>query len=380
MIKLIVSFLSLGLIFLNLSVAEEASYHSVENNHCLSCLAESYIGYPIYGEKGSLELLLSLNPGIQNRDLIRTSQNIALPSNQQLSSYRKSKISPDACMCGSVSHPSGYAQGLKGSSVDYSAMSDQPIDVSPVDVSPVETPSYDESVSNEVMAVEADNSVVQEDTGIKNRYYIGATTYHDILLATDRGSSSEAEWVSETGYAAEAAYQRRFGKFWLGAKLGYYASDYEVENSATFTWDEDTPRLIKASLISDYETNNWAFGLDVDFNTELFIYEQGLDIELRDVLMIGASLRGSYKWYNSESWSSRLGLKLEYPVTGSDDIDPEGELGYIGSVDFKKHDVFRGLDFNAKLFYGFRNLTNNQNDQEQEIIGLSFGLSSEGWF
>ncbi len=213
----------------------------------------------------------------------------------------------------------------------------------------------------------------------KDRYYFGFGVYHNILLATDRGTGSEAEWVSGENYNLEAQYQFKYKNFWLGVRGSYHVQDYEVELNPTFTWDEKTPSLLKLSLVSDYEKGRLGLGFDLDFNQVPFVYEENFDVELRDVFMLGVSLRAKYKWLETQRYSSRLGIHLSYPLSGSDDIDPKGKFGYVGFIDLKRDKTFWNYGLNVKLYYGFRNYTNNQNDQAEEVAGILFSLTSFNW-
>ncbi len=213
----------------------------------------------------------------------------------------------------------------------------------------------------------------------QGRYYVGFGVNNNVLNSTDRGTGNEAEWVSKGNYIVEAQYQFKYKNLWLGVNGSYHIQDYEVELNPNFIWDEETPNLLWFSLVSDYETNRWGLGFDLDYHQTSFIYETNFDVELIDVFMLGVSLRMKYKWFETQKWSSRFGLKLDFPLTGTDDIEPEGGLGYIGFIDLKSGGVFKNHDLNIKLYYGLRNYTNNQNDQKENIVGLLFSLDSLNW-
>ena len=221
----------------------------------------------------------------------------------------------------------------------------------------------------------------QEDSNQKpsHRHFFGLGVYNNILLSTDRGSSAEAEWISNQNFYLEAQYQFKYKSLWLGLNGSYHKQDYEVELNPIFTWDEETPDLLQVSLVSDYEYKKWGFGLDLDYNQASFIYEDNFNIELRDIFILGISLRAKYKWYETKKWSSRLGLSLELPFLGSDEINPKGEPGLLAYVDLKRYRLFKGYALDARLYYGFKNYTNDQNDQEEETLGLLFSLKSQNW-
>ena len=222
---------------------------------------------------------------------------------------------------------------------------------------------------------------IKKDVGAsyQSRHFVGLGVYHNILLATDRGSGGEAEWVSNENYAIEGQYQFKYKKLWLGINSSYHIQDYDIELNPIFTWNEKVPNLLNASFVADYEAKRWGLGFDLDYHQTSFIYEDNFDIELRDVFMLGVSLRGKYKWFSKQKWSSRIGLKLDLPLTGSDEISPKGELGYIGFVDLKRDKAFRNHGLNLKLYYGFRNYTNDQNDQHEETAGILLSVDSLNW-
>ncbi len=215
----------------------------------------------------------------------------------------------------------------------------------------------------------------------QNRHYVGLGVYNNILVSTDRGTSNKAKWVSRGNYNIEAQYQLKHKDFWLGVNGSYHIQNYEPELSPTFTWDNKTPSLLQFSLVSDYEKNRWGLGFDLDYHQTSFIYENNFQVKLIDVFMLGVSLRAKYKWFETQKWSSRFGLKLSLPLAGSNRIKPKGSLGYIGFIDLKRGRVFKSYNLNLKfkLYYGFKNYKNNQNDQREEIIGLLFSLDSLNW-
>lgn len=213
----------------------------------------------------------------------------------------------------------------------------------------------------------------------QGRYYVGFGVYNNILLSTDRGTGAEAEWVSGANYNIEAQYQFKYKKLWLGLNGSYHIQNYEVELNPIFTWDEVTPNLLKFSLVTDYELARWGFGLNVDYHKTSFIFENNSNVELIDVFMLGATLKAQYKWLVLNDWSSRVGATLDYPITGSNDIEPRGGLGYMGFIDLKRDKLLYGHGLNVKLYYGLKNYSNNQNEQTEEAAGILFSISSPHW-
>lgn len=215
---------------------------------------------------------------------------------------------------------------------------------------------------------------------LKHRHMIGAGLYYNTLLSQDKESLQEAEWISNENFNAEAQFQIKVQKLWLGLKAAYHVQDYRAPESTVFTWSGEDPNLASFSLVSDYELSRWGFGLDLDYREVPFVFESSSQIDLRKVFMFGVSLRGQYKIFQTSAWSSRLGFKLEYPISGSDDIEPKGDLGYIGFIDIRNEDFFLKYGLNAKIFYGIKNYSNIQNEQEERVAGLMLSLTSlENW-
>ncbi len=247
--------------------------------------------------------------------------------------------------------------------------------------------------SNSSINQESKTSVIEEKNSVfhksedvfehenqKNRYYVLLGLYNNVIEAEDRGSGGLARWVSNENIDLEASYQYQLRKkLWIGARASYHVQDYEVELNPLFTWDENIENLFRLSVVSDYETKKWGLGLDLDYNGEQFIYEQAFNVELRDIYLFGISLRAKYKLFSTKNWSSRVGLKFELPLLSSNQIDPSGEFGLIGYLDISKRRWVKKHGVHCRLFYGVRKYTNDQNDQNEEVVGLKCGIRSFSW-
>lgn len=265
--------------------------------------------------------------------------------------------------------------------------STEPLAMEPSPKEAIDLEDSKEEVPNEMQAdhsdkknnSEATNTVLNEQKkSDQNRYYVGLGFYHNILLATSN-TGEEAEWVSKQNYSLEGKYQFKYKNLWLGAMAAYHIQKYEVELSPTHVWNEKNPNLIKFNLNADYEQRRWGVGFDLDFSQVPFIFEDGFNIELKKVFMFGVGARAQYKWIDIKNYSSRLGFELSYPILGSSSIDPEGQLGYIGFIDIRKDRLIKDLGLSFKFYYGFKNYSTNQNDQEEEIAGLLLSLTSLNW-
>lgn len=214
----------------------------------------------------------------------------------------------------------------------------------------------------------------------KFRYSVASGAYYNLIEAEDRDNSrANAQWVSELNIPIGVSAQFSLFNLWLGLKIFGHKQDYKVENSPNYVWDEKNPFLLRGSLIGDYEIKKFGFGFDVDFNQESSIFENGGNVRLEKELFIGLSSRLKYKWFAGKNWSSRVGGKLSYPLLVNSDIDSRGELGYILELDLRKDDFFNTHSFTIKAYYGFKNLSNKQNDQQEELLGLMLSLDSLLW-
>lgn len=218
-----------------------------------------------------------------------------------------------------------------------------------------------------------------------HRYQLGLGTYQNILNIRSLNTESagaEAEWVSKQNLNIGLAYQYQIAPaWWLGLRANYHIQDYEPIKSSTFIWDEENPSMIRASLITDYEiSNRWGLGLDLDYNEEAFVYESSSSVTLRKAFVAGASLRGLYKFYDSDRISARLNLKVSYPVSGSDEIlDPEGKIGGVFGVDASLKNILGSHELNFNLYFATRNFENLANDQKEKLVGFMVSVRNNKW-
>ena len=265
--------------------------------------------------------------------------------------------------------------------------SDQPYSDKPYEDGSSQQKSKDPSentIKNSFAIDEPEKETPYKDFKNKNplkfRYTFGGGSYYNVLNAIDKDTQSKAEWISKKNYNAELALQFNRDKLWLGFKMAFHIQDYlEPDTNSVFLWDKASPNLMKFSLTSDYERSWWSLGLDIDYNQTPYIHEKTSNIQLKNVFMLGTSLRGQARWLDWNHWSSRLGVKLSLPITGMDDIESKGELGYMGFVNFRRDKILGHLGLDLMFYYGLRNYTNNQNDQEDKMAGLILSIISSDW-
>lgn len=229
-----------------------------------------------------------------------------------------------------------------------------------------------------------EEKTVKETLGkeeFKFRYRAITGAYYNVLNAEDRdNSNADAEWVSKLNVPIGGEVQFKVSSLWIGARIMAHIQDYEIEQDPGYTWDEDNPLLIRGAIVTDYEKENWGFGLGLDFSEEPFIYERGGNVTLDKDLLMGLTLSGQYVLLKQSRWSSRVGLKLSYPLVAlSTDIESEGQLGYVFSVDLRQERALGQHSVSAQLYYGQRNFSNQQNDQVEQILGVSISVDSLGW-
>ena len=212
------------------------------------------------------------------------------------------------------------------------------------------------------------------------RYRLATGAYYNVLDAEDRdNSNANAEWVSELNIPFGGELQYKVSHFWLGLKAFGHIQEYKIERERNYAWDEESPFLFRGSLTADYEKKRIGISFDLDFNQESSIYETDGNVRLEKELFIGATVGAKYKWLDGPL-SSRVGLDLSYPfAASSSDIDSGGEFGYIVSLYLRKEKAIKNHGIAAKLYYGHRNLSNNQNDQSEEVLGLMLSIDSNQW-
>jgi hypothetical protein len=213
----------------------------------------------------------------------------------------------------------------------------------------------------------------------RHRYYAGWDLTDNELVASRTGFT--AIWVTDFNQSFSVGYQYKISKkYWLGGSGNYSLQNYRLENNPIFNWDGITPNLMKLSLNLDYQRNTkWNFGFDINYSEENFVISNGLNIALNKVGMYGISGRGNYKFYDSKRFSSRLNLKLEYPITGSDPIEPKGGLGFILGSDVTVKNIFKKYEVNLGVFYGIRNFENIQNKQVENLVGFDIKIRNKLW-
>lgn len=315
----------------------------------MSCIAEYRVGSPIYGANGSLELLKKLNPHLLGKETIELGDVIVFPTALEISRFTKNE----------VEKPSGYCLAtLKGS---YYLNSKG-------------TVTHKSKVDAE------DRAPSNAKPLVKERSKKGVAVYQNVIEAFSKTSGSSAQWVSQENINIFGAYQVKQGNWWLGVGGEYHIQKYELELNPLFTSAESSPRLIKLYLTSDYEGKRFALGFDLNYQQEAFIYEENAEISLKEVFMVGTKLGVKYKWLKGKKWSSRIGFDLSYPFRGSDSLRPEGSLGYVAFLDLRKDSFMGERSFSTKLYYGLKNFENNQNEQEEEFVGIQFEFLSLNWF
>ncbi len=249
--------------------------------------------------------------------------------------------------------------------------------------SPDQDSNYsDDTLNDDGSSSDNDNFLVGSAMGagaFAGRYYLGLGFYNNTLNSEQINSGAETEWTSGLNYNVEGQYQFKLKSIWLGLRASYHLQSYEVELDPTFDWNEDSPNLLNVALVADYEKEKWGLGLDIDYNQVPHVFVQGNDFEIRDVFMYGVTFRGQYKWLDKGRYTSRAGLNVVLPIGGSDDIEPEGDLGFIGFIDVARAETLKHYSLNLKLYAGQKNYANIQNEQSEPVVGLLFSLNSLNW-
>lgn len=211
------------------------------------------------------------------------------------------------------------------------------------------------------------------------RYYFGWALTDNELVATR--PSFKAIWVTDYNQTLDFGYQRRIkSNYWLGLLGAYHMQDYKLEKNPIYNWDGVTPNLLHLAVALDRKSySRLGFGLDLIYSEQSFVISNGFDISLNKVAMYGARFRGMYKFYDSENYSSRLNLALEYPLVSSDELDPSGGPNFIIGADFSFQNWFKNHEVNVGLFYGLRTFENIQNDQTEDFIGLEIKFRNDRW-
>lgn len=244
--------------------------------------------------------------------------------------------------------------------------------------SKIESKKENKLVQNTLLEESLEGEIEEEYAVIRYSIFVGGG---QSLLDVDHKTtpSLSSDWKSVQDYFAGGAFQVQVSKYWVGFRLKGMLQDYEVKGTPSFTWNEQVPFLIRGAIITDYETSRWGLGADLDLNKESFLIEALGTAKFSDEMLVGLTLRGKYKWLNTARYSSRLFLNLSLPFSGNGDIGSKGRLGYVLAADIRLAKVLGSHDLRLKAYYGFRKFSNEQSDQEEEVLGLQLSLDSALW-
>ncbi len=285
---------------------------------------------------------------------------------------------------------------LSESAVDQAQSIQEQVSVDPLEEPIVETNEVEtEEFQDDTLAL---NRTPQDESESKNlnddvpkdteknprsvRYSLNTGMYYNVLNATDLGSGAGAEWVSKENIVAGANIQTRirgFNKAWLGLEFSTHLQKYSIVNSPGFVWDGKTPMLMRGALLLDYEIGIFGFGVNLDANQESFIFEDSGNVSLIKDLVFGGSGRFKVKLLQIGNFSSRIGAQVSYPKAGLDDIKSSGDMGYLFDIDFRLNKLIGNKALALKPYYGLRKFKNDQNTQDEKVLGLSLSLYSGGW-
>lgn len=263
----------------------------------------------------------------------------------------------------------------------------------PVSVSEVELPPSNDAVSQPQTYASAHSSESRpfQKAGDFIRYSLGVGGYYNSLDVRNQVGPGTADWISKINYNAELAIQWSLSssrKTWMGLRVAGHKQDYEHPQSPSlYSWDGETPNLLRASLMFDFEGERFGLGLDLDISEEAFLQESAFLVTIEKNKVFGISTRLKYKILSESSHSARLGLDVSYAVGGVEDAvkdiiketKAKDRLSYIGYLDFRTQDVFEEHELGVKFYYGLRSFANEYNLQEEEVVGLMFTLYSPAW-
>lgn len=210
------------------------------------------------------------------------------------------------------------------------------------------------------------------------RYSLILSGYQGKLRADNLNGVLHSKWESDLNVAFGGVFQANVSDhFWLGFGFEGHIQNYEPESTG-LVWDDEVPFLLKSAIKADYESLRWGLGADLNYNKESFAFDEAGVTDLRDEFLMGLGLRFKYKWYEKGRLSSRLHFGAALPFTGNGDKGAEGKLGYQLALDLRKG-VSKSHSFGLKFYYEHKSFSNDQNTQEEEILGLKLSLDSKNW-
>ena len=347
--------------------------YEVKENDSLSCLAESKVGLPVYGESGSLKLLLKVNDKKHESDPIVVGDVIKLPSSDKIKKFTSVKPENVSLNCFSKV----VERSVSGNTCTAHKREAAGADVT-MSVCNEICPHIHNNEGYAVSFLRSDKDEkkkeVEGKSKITERYVREVGVYQSSLVAVSRTDGTNAEWVSRENFYLKGGYQIFKNNWWYGFAVEYHLPSFEDVDSAVYTWDEDLPNLLKFSMTVDSSYKRFNYGFSLDYNQELFFTEELFEISLEEVFIFGMTTNLSYNYLNTQSYLSDFGVKLSYPYIGSADMDPEGEFSYLLYLNLTKASFLDKFDMTLSAFYGEKNFMTNRFDQVEEYIGFSLTL------
>ncbi|HMQ09668.1 MAG TPA: hypothetical protein PKC21_04895 [Oligoflexia bacterium] len=316
----------------------------------LTCVAEKYIGYPVYGEQGSLNLLLSVNKSIKDKHQIKSGYVVMLPDSSKMENYSPAKQASEACQNSSSRLATNSEIRQLHEKIDRL---EEKIDAL--------TQQQQDSISSAPAQQESDNNPhesertqtpLDDSVWFNNRtYYAGFGFLFHKLKGTDTSTSNSAKLLSDLSWQLELGWttpMRSHPKYYslIHTQVRYFrysedTNDFNVADQSIFAPD------ISIGVGRSFLNNRINLNLYTGIYRQIYFFTPNASSIEFDADWIGKlGLEANVALFNKASFN--LGLRPSIQVIGLGDfINDQGIL-----TNFDLYAGIKNHEFNIGYAYG----------------------------
>jgi len=299
-------------------------YYVVQPGDTLSQIAQSRVGSPVYGKKGTLRKILELNPELAPRaHLIRPEEGVKL---------------------------SGKIRLPAGSMSEDSSLNEKSID-----------PSEPSEPSDEGR---------HSELGVATRVYFSRVN------GLEKSNRSNATLLSTMNSGGTLTWSQIWSEHWKSA-LSIGADRISLNSSSTRILDNSSQTYTRLGAGLGYsDGNRFKMGFDTLLAEEIFYRATSLThLQIDKVMIPRVGLSATYDLLNLYPFRLRAGAGFDYLMsTHTDTYSISGGLAYRGSLSFIEERKNRALSWWGGLFYGATNQETKDLEINRSDLGVALGL------
>lgn len=330
--------------------ASAAAYYIVKSGQTLSTIAAEQFDGPVYGEGGSIEKILVLNPKIKNPNFIFANQKIRIQSNQQ---------------------PQRSLSSSSNSISNTSTNTEQPTPVVPEknisEVKPPEQNAKPECVAPPFAAEEPTRSGV----GIK----IGTQFFR--INSVDAATSASSVLVSEMSPTADLYWKLDLSESWT-TRFGFSMRSFKVlqtDAASTKTLTNNTGNLNAMDFGVTYKwTPNTRTEVSLGTKEKIFLRATSTTtIAVEKVMTPVVAVDHSLDLYKASSITlgSHIQLASEAPGEGIGYKTKSGTAGLLGVS--LSHQTKSAIIL-GEVYYDFSQQNSDLVEQKASTVGTKIGI------